>query len=591
MAAKSSSNKQLVRQLDTRGQSAVKFGRKADKHLEELLINRFDRLVDVKRFVVLWICLFLFLFFATVAQFRALTPYYKTLHPVAGGIYSEGVVGNFSNANPLYASSSADSAVSRLVFSGLFKYDVNNKLIGDLAKDYQLNKDQTVYTVHLKDGIKWHDGEKFTADDVLFTYHAIQNVESQSSLYANWQDIKVQKVNDSIITFELPNALSSFPHSLINGIIPVHKFKAVSPLQMRSNEFNTAPVGTGPFEWKFVEVTGSSLDERRQHISLSAFGDYWAGKPKLGGFSLTTFNSEEQLLAAFDKKQLNAISGIETVPERLATSNKFRVYKTPSTSEAMAFFNMSSPLLMDKDLRKALVSGVDKNQLNKVLGYGVNLVDSPLLPGQLGYSSSIVQPGYNLLAAKKTLDEAGWKEGQDGFRSKDGQPLKFTMTSQNTQEYTLVAGFLQKQWKQLGVKLSVNYYSGDDLQATVIANHDYEILLYAINIGVDPDVFAYWDSTQISPDSQGHLNLSEYKSTMVDQALEAARTRDDSKIRKEKYKKFLATWVEDSPALALYQPNIFYLTRGAVYNYERKSTNNTADRYYNVHNWMIRQRY
>jgi ABC-type transport system substrate-binding protein len=220
----------------------------------------------------------------------------------------------------------------------------------------------------------------------------------------------------------------------------------------------------------------------------------------------------------------------------------------------------------------------------------VRLVDSPLLKGQLGYDSTLTEPKLDLTDASKTLDAAGWKMGADNTRSKNGQPLAFLLSAQNTPNYTKTAEFLQKQWAKIGAKVQVSYFSQDDLQTSVVGNHDYDALLYGISIGVDPDVFAYWDSSQASLTSQGHLNLSEYKSAAADQAVEAGRTRSDPAVRTVKYKAFLTQWVKDLPAEGLYQLNYLYISRGPVFNFERKSANNASDRYYNVNNWMVRQK-
>src|SRR4051812_10648026 len=112
-----------------RRRGASEIGRQADEQIEKFLIGRYGRLVHVRRFVFLWTSLFVLLFFITVLQFRALGKYYQALHPVPGGIFSEGLVGKFCNANPLYATGPANASVSRLVFSGLFKYDSNNHLV------------------------------------------------------------------------------------------------------------------------------------------------------------------------------------------------------------------------------------------------------------------------------------------------------------------------------------------------------------------------------------------------------------------------------------------------------------------------------
>ncbi|MBI5906623.1 peptide ABC transporter substrate-binding protein [Candidatus Saccharibacteria bacterium] len=570
---------------------ATNLTQQADQKIEKLLIRRFDRLISVRRFVLLWVLLFVLLFAATIVQLRALPPYYQTLQPASGGLYSEGLIGSFTNANPLYASGTADVAISRLVFSGLFGYDNNNTLVGNLAHDWQVNPTGKQYTVNLKRNITWQDGQPFTADDVVFTYQTIQNIEAQSLLYTNWQGITVTKLGPYTVTFDLPNQLTAFPYALTNGIVPKHLLKDIAPQQLRSASFNTSPIGTGPFEWKFVEVTGVSNADRQQRMALSAFKDYWGGRPKLDGFSVTTFSDDKHLITAFKDKQLNAMSGLESRPDELANDSNLEVYTTPETAAVMSFFNNSRAPLNDVKVRQALVSGVNRKQVATLSQYANKLVDSPLLKGQLGYDPSITQMAYNPGSANQLLDQAGWARDASGQRSKAGQPLTISLSSQDTVAYTRTAQFLQEEWGKLGIKVNVHYYSGDDLQSVVIAGHDYDALLHGISIGVDPDVFAFWHSSQASVSSQGRLNISEYKSTAADQALEAGRTRSDQALRATKYHAFLAAWAQDAPALALYQPNFLYITRSPVYNYQRKVINTSADRFYNVNEWMVRQQH
>lgn len=579
-----------VRKLRRQRKSAAALGQQADEKIENLLIRRFDRLVTVRRFVFLWITLFLVLMLAGVYQIRGLSAYYQTLKPVPGGLYTEGLIGNFTNANPLYATGAADTAVSRLVFSGLFKYDSNNKLVGDLAKDYTLNDAQNRYTVHLKRNLVWHDKQPLTADDVIFTYKTIQDIEAQSPRYSSWQGIKVSKFDAYTINFDLPNPLSDFPYSMINGIVPAHLLKDIPPEQLRSAPYNTAPVGSGPFEWKFIEVIGNNPDDRQQRISLSSFKNYGGGEPKLDGFNLITFSDDQRMLKAFKSKQITAMSGLENVPEDLKADKNIQVYVTPLTASVMVFFNNSRAILNDASVRRALITGTDRSQLSSLFDEPVQLVDSPLLKNQLGYDRTLVQPGYNSEEAAQLLDKAGWVLGSDGIRHKDKQALTFIMSAQDSPNYTKTAQFLQRQWKKIGVKVQVQYYGREDLQSSVVSNHDYDALLYAINIGVDPDVFAYWSSSQASITSQGRLNLSEYKSAVADQAVEAGRTRSDPAIRTVKYKAFLTQWIKDLPAMGLYQSNYIYISRGPVFNYERKAANAGADRFFNVNDWMVRQK-
>lgn len=559
-----------------------------DKQIERLFIRRFDRLISVRRFIFLWVGLLVVLLGSVIFQLRGLSAYYQTLKPVPGGLYTEGLIGKFTNANPLYATGPADLAVSRLVFSGLFKYDNNNKLAPDLATSWKRNALGTSYTVQLRRGVSWQDGQPFTANDVLYTYRTIQDPLAQSALYSGWQGVNVTKAGDYTVIFNLPDRLSSFPYSLTNGIIPEHALKDIPPEQLRSAPFNTDPIGTGPFKWKFVEVTGSSDADRRQKITLAAYKKYWDGHPKLDGISLMTFPDDQQMTTAFKKKEINAMSGLESVLDDLAEDPGVQVYNTPETSAVGAFFNNSRTPLSETAIRQALVRGVDRGQLPGLFKGPFYTADGPLLRGQLGYDKQLRELSYNLKAANKLLDDAGWKRDAGGQRSKDGRSLTLGLSSQNTEQYTKVAEFLQYQWAKLGVKISVHYFNANDLQGQIIGSHNYDILLYGINIGVDPDILAYWDSSQASVGSQG-LNLSEYKSKDADRALEAGRTRAEPDIRAVKYRAFLEAWRKDAPALILYQPDSIYVSRGQVFNFERRATNSSADRFYNAADWEIRQ--
>src|SRR5689334_14381758 len=146
--------RRLKRIIKHRQRDALELGQQADLQIEKLLLRRFDRLLSVKRFVLLWVCLFLVLLVSSILQTRALSSYYQTLKPAPGGIYSEGLIGTFTNANPIYASARVDRAVSHMVFSGLFMYDTNNQLTGDLAEGWSQGPAATHYVVKLRHNVK-----------------------------------------------------------------------------------------------------------------------------------------------------------------------------------------------------------------------------------------------------------------------------------------------------------------------------------------------------------------------------------------------------------------------------------------------------
>ncbi len=562
----------------------------AEEHIDRHLLKRFERLTHVRRFVITWLALVLLLIGGLVIQNLALSGYYQSLQPVPGGIYNEGIEGRFTNANPIYATSDADSTVSRLVFAGLLATDVSGKLKGDLASGYSVDNHGTTYTVHLRPNLKWQDGQPLTSKDVVFTYQTIQNPDAKSPLQGSWQGVEITAPDARTVVFKLPGALAAFPYNLTTGIVPEHLLAKVPPVDLRSADFNTVqPVGAGPFAWQAIQVKGDGNPKNAQEqIALTPFHDYHSGVPKLQKFVVQVFASEKQMIQAFQDKQLTAVAGLDMVPPQLRDKSDVVVHSIPLRAANMVFFKTTSGVLADQKVRQALVRATDVPQIIKQLGYTTHEVREPLLVGQLGYDASLAQPPFNLDEAKKLLDENGWKVGDDGMRSKDGNPLAFNLVAANTPENRMVTRTLKRQWAAAGANVTVQMQSSNDFQ-NALTYHNYDAVLNGIAIGVDPDVFVYWDSSQADIRSSQRLNLSEYKNSAADTALEAGRTRLDPSLRVVKYKPFLQAWQQDAPAVGLYQPRLLYITNGPVAGLTQRPISSTTDRLVDVQDWQIRE--
>ncbi len=564
-------------------------GFQAEEQIERHFFKRLSRLAEVRRFVVSWLLLFILMIGGIVYQTTGLGTYYKSLQPVPGGTFTEGILGSFTNANPIYATGAVDSAVSHLIFAGLLKYDSSNVLTSDLAEKWVVDDKETTYTVTLKPNLHWQDGAVVTAKDVAFTYHTIQNPDAKSPLLASYQGIVVTAVDDRTVTFTLPNTLSAFPHYLTNGIIPEHILGQIPAAQMRATRFNTAtPVGAGPFKWDAIELSGEISSGLQGRIGLEGSDSYYAGNPKLSRYIIRFFSEEKQMLSSFENHELTAMSGVEMLPDNFKADTTVEQYNIPLTAQVMVFFRTSQEVLSDVKVRQALVQAVDQKNLIDNIGFPVIGTKEPFLQDQPGYNPAITQLPYNVDSASKLLTEAGWVPGQDGIRVKNGKPLTFNLYSQSTSEYAYVTQKLQADWAKVGVKADVLLQPDSDLQSTV-ADHTYEALLYGISLGPDPDPYAYWGSTQADQRAANRVNFSEYKSAVADKALEGGRTRTDPALRTLKYKPFLEAWRADAPALALYQPRYLYITRDTVHGFTPSVMNNATDRYTNVANWMIRQ--
>ncbi len=558
---------------------------KAGRNIDRNVVNRLDRLLNVRRFLLSWILLVVMLSGVVMAQTYELGNFYQKSSGVPGGIYSEGILGDFTTANPIYAAGPVDDTLSKLVFSSLLTYNSNNQLVGDLASGWSVNSTGKIYTVTLRPNLTWQDGKPLTAADVVFTYKTIQDPDSQSDLNSSWQDVVVKEVNPTTVTFTLSNPLDSFPYSLTNGIIPQHILGNVAPSELRSSKFNTQPIGSGPFDWKSLEVAGDTPSTREEQIILTPFAGYHEGKAKLSEFIVRAFHDQNNLINHYLNGSLTAISGLNYIPSSLNRSNLY-TYSFPLTAAEMVFFKTDAGVLADQNVRRALVEGADVNSIINGLGYAVIPVREPLLIGQLGYDPTYSQSGYNPTAAEAQLIQDGWVMGKNGVRYKNGVPLEFNLYAADTRDSRYVTTQLSQEWKTLGVNVQVIVQSDADLQDTV-SLHNYDALLYGISIGVDPDVFVYWDSSQANPQSPNRLNFSEYKSSTADMALEGGRTRSDPALRAVKYQPFLQAWQQDAPALGLYQPRYLYVSRVNIYGLSEHKINTLTDIYNNVQNWEM----
>lgn len=555
----------------------------ANKQLERHLFRRQHNWQVARRFIIGWVGLMVLLGFGVSLQIRGLGNTYLTIEPTSGGVYSEGIIGNLNNANPIYTSSSVDNAVSSLVFSSLFNYNKQNKLVGDLASGWKADDNAKNYTVTLKDNIYWHDGEKFDADDVVFTYNTIKNVDAQSNLYSTWRGIKVKKIDDLTVQFTLPNSYSPFPHLLTNGILPSHKLNDLEPSQLRSSEFNNNPIGTGPFKWRDVSVLGNVKQSKSEIIQLVKNDGYFKGDVQLAGFNIKTYPDRENLESALKSKDIDGAAGTSFYAR---DNEKIKTLLFNQTSQLFVFMNTQSTLLKDNAIRKALIKATNVKDVSKKLEYSTIPVDQPILKGQVGYNEKYKQIAANSAEVDKILSDAGWTWAEgDQYRKKDGKELSLNFITENTPEYAQFSEEIQNQWAKLGIKTNVVLEESANMN-NILDSKEYDVLLYPINIGADSDVYAYWHSSQA--DDETGRNLSRYKSDEADASLEAARSRVDNTLRAAKYVPFLESWQKDIPAIGIHQPVFLYSTNVKVYNLEESSINSPADRYKQVHNWQIK---
>lgn len=544
------------------------------------IFRRWRRVGQVRNFVVAWWLLWAVLMVGLFWQWHVLSRTYMKPTPVAGGTFTEGMIGTIDNMNPMFAIDGGNAVAARLVFNGLLRYDSNNQLVPDLAASVVADESGKVYTATLREGVKWHDGKPFTADDVVFTYTTIKHPDTRSPLSSSWRDVIITKQDDRTVVFTLPNAYAPFPHSLTTGVLPNHLLGSLGFVGQRPAGFNQAPIGTGPF--RFLEI-----DADKGEATFLANTDYHRGKPKLDRMILRLYDDPAVMLRDYDAGILTAMADVPrgSVSKLDDIDRAFEKRSTATSVGVYAFYKTPQGVFADRTVRTALSQSISPRDVIERLLLEDSVLRGPLLPTHIGYEKKLVQPKFNDQAAAAALDQAGWRKGSDGIRRKDGQALSFTIVTQDLSDYRAVAELLVESWKDLGADVKVEFYPVDELQQFFVKTHDFEVLLYGIDLGADPDVFAYWHSSQATPPG---LNLSEYSSGAADTALEAGRTRSDPELRAAKYRAFLAEWQKDVPALALYRRHIVYVQSPDARTFEAKDLSRPVDRFNDVENWTVK---
>lgn len=366
------------------------------------------------------ILFFIFLFLALSSFiFLSVDFYFKNtkIKPASGGIYIEGVIGFPRFINPIYAPfNDIDRDLTELLFSGLMKYNEEGEIVADLA-GCEIGQEGKIYECYLKENIFWHDGERLTADDVIFTINVIQEPEYKSSLRINWLEIKVEKISDSGIRFELKNPYPPFLENLTLKILPKHIWENISPQNFPLASYNLEPIGSGPY--KFKELKKNTL-ESITSLTLIANPNYFEKKPNIFQISFKFFEKEEDLIWAFQKKEIQGFSILDPEYYKSLKENEFSSYALSLPRYFALFFNPEeSKVLAEKEVREALNYGTDKKEiLEKVLANQGEIVDSPIIPGIYGFLPPIKIYQFDLEKAKEILDKADFKENEIGKREK-----------------------------------------------------------------------------------------------------------------------------------------------------------------------------
>ncbi len=556
------------------------------RHAHRFIVRRIDNIRLVAREVTTWLVLVGIIIAALGVQLLVSKPQFTATARAEGGTFVEGTIGQIDTMNPLYLTTPSEASVSRLLFSSLYNYDETGHLHQDIIKGLTVDASGRVYTATIRDDVAWHDKTPLLASDIVYTVNLIKNPSARSPLRINWLDVTVAAVNNTTVQFTLPATYAAFPHALTFPILPEHILKTVAPGAIRESAFSRSPVGSGPFTFRLLQAADNV--SRHKVVHLAANPAYYAGAPKLDRFEIHAYPDEASLLKALRSGELSGASGLSPTVAPSIDTARYKLTPQALNSGVYLLFNMNNPILKDVKVRKALQAATDTAALRSDIGGGVLPLEAPVLRSQLeGADIPKVAPP-DIARAQALLDEAGWKLSGSG-RVRDGQTLSFTITTTKNSENVRSIDNLVKQWQKIGVNIERKIVDTSGIASTFVQDtlqaRNFDMLLYELAIGADPDVYAYWHSSQIG---QTGYNFTSYSNKAVDASLASARSRLEPELRNAKYKQFVRQWQEDAPALALYQPVLEYVSNENV-DAVRPGAQlvSEADRYANVLYWTV----
>lgn len=557
------------------------------KHAHRFVFKRWSSFKESRRHVALWVLTIGLIIGAAGLQVLWYQQSYRTVANANDGTYAEGVLGPIDTLNPIFASSRAEESASALLFSRLLAYDTTGKLNYDLAENMTLSEDERTYRIKLRPDAQWEDGLYVRAKDVVFTVNTLKDPATRSTI-TGWNDIKVTEIDDRTVEFRLPAVYAAFPHALnYLPILPEHELRDVQPNALREHSFSNEPVTSGPFRLRFIQDIEQGTGRKIIHLARNE--NYYRGAPKLERFQLHVYESSEDIVRALNTSEVNAATDMTVSDTKSVNKERYTTERQPVNSGVYSLFNTTSGVMGDKRVRQAFRAGTDVEAIRKVVGEDTPALHLPFIADQV--SGKLPGPStFDQKQAISLLEKAGWKlEGST--RKKNGTDLKISLVTTKNADLENVLNELQKQWRELGASVTTSIVDPSDPSQNVVQNilqpRNYDALLYQLSIGGDPDVYAYWHSSQVS---RG-LNFSNYSSSVSDAALSSARTVIQKELRDAKYVTFAKQWMNDAPAIGLYQSTAQYAYSSGVHARPTDATLiSSVDRFSDVLYWTVGNR-
>ena len=505
-----------------------------------------------------------------------------------GGELTIGSIEEPETLNPYITQLATSANVLSGIMEGLLQYDSQQQLRPSLAESYEVAEDGLTYTFKLRQGVKWHDGEAFDAEDVVATWKIITDPNFGAFSQLGWEKIEdIETPDQHTVVMKTTEKYAPFISYVGAGTIsPEHQIaKGVDAFKQ---EFGRNPVGTGPF--KFVRWPSG------QFIELEKNADYWGGEPNLDKITYKIVPNDNTLLVQLSTGEVQLTPDISAIryEEAKALPNSQVLERNSQSWYHIDLKNID--FLMDKRVRQALDYATPSQEIiDRLLkGLAVPAV-ADQAPGTAYYNANIQPRPYDLDQAAQLLQEAGFTKGADGTLEKDGKPfeLEYWIPS-GDQQTKQIQQVVAASWRKLGIKVDTRE---EDIQS-IWGPNGYQstekmtAAAYSWFNSNDPDDAFYWASSQIpsSPTGTGgnlpaYFNKYSFQQEIDELTAQGAQEVDPEK-RKQIYNRIQELLHEEVPAIFMYWPKALYVAPKNLTGFDPSAFNGLL---WNAEAWSLQQ--
>ena len=422
----------------------------------------------------------------------------------------------------------------------------------------QVFQDKPVVTFHLRHGVKFQDKARteFTSKDVRFLYDMVINEKTLTVRRSDFELIEdVLTPDPYTVEVHYKKPYSSAVATWGYGIMPSNIYSN-DPEKFNKGEaadkdaypnLSRHPIGTGP--WKFVEwKTG-------QWVRLEAFDDYFDGRPLMDRFTFRILPEQALAQVAFVSEGADLLGPGPFQAKQFEEDPEYTMYRQPALAYTYIGWNAARDLFKDVKVRRALTQAINREEIVRYVLQGFGRVSNGIYPQQLYYSNPNVEPlPYDPAASARLLAEAGWKDTDgDGILEKDGRPFSFLLIyNSNNDQRKSVAELVQEQLRKLGIRMEILAYEFTVFLDKVDKNRDYDACVLGWSVGLDPDPYQIWHSSQRQK-GKG-FNFVDYNNPRVDRLIEEARTEFDQDKQRVFLWEIQKIIYDDQPYTFLYVP-------------------------------------